>query len=287
MRQLPQEYKTKASGDQNAPVELYDVYLDTTTLHLVKYDKNMDFFDLDGVAQTYIAFPLTRYPAEHGTDLSVGSVTIRVANVDRSMSAYIADNDFRGRRVVIRKIFTDLVSDSGDAVIVFDGLMDGPVVSEDVLEFTATDRLTLQKEIPRDRYQLLCNWKFGNPECFFGRTSGDMFRTADSTVTSNPYSQRIITPVAASGSGFWRDGSLEIMSGPELGRVRKIQGSTPSGALSFLTLDYGFDTFPLDAGTQIRVRRTCDKTWFRCSGDFQNDKNFLGFPTIPQELVVR
>ena len=139
MRTLSQVVKTAASGDQIQPREIYDVFLDSSTLHFAQSPEDIAFFDLDGTPVTYTAMPIEREPAKAGSDLSINTIVVRVANVDRAMSTYLVNNDFRGRRLVIRKIFLGVSATSGDAVRIFDGVMDSPSADENWVGVTAVD----------------------------------------------------------------------------------------------------------------------------------------------------
>lgn len=285
MRTLSQVFKAMASGDQNQPFEIYDLYLDSQTLHLAQYPENITFYDLAGDAQTYLAFPLEREPAIATSDLAINHITVKVANVDRGMSAYLAANDFRGRRIVIRKVFRDRLSSSGDAAIIFDGIMDSPYADERVCAIEAVERIaTLNKECPGRWYQLLCNWKYGSTEC--GISKGGAVNSGDATVDSA--TDTIITdaayPLVASGDNYWKDGILEMTAGTYDGEKRRIKSNDATAKTITLTLALGGAP---TAGDSYTVWRNCDLTRYRCSGDFQNDANFGGFSTIPQQMVIR
>lgn len=284
MKSLSASYRSKASGDYNAPIEIYDIFLDTQTLHLAQYDKNFTFYDLNGNSETYLAFPMKREPADRSSEGAIGSVKVNVANIDRSMSAYIASTDIRGRRVVIRKVFTDLVTSSGDAAVIFDGVMDAPTVSEETLEFNATDRVSLNREVPRQRYMLLCNHKFGNEECFYGKASGDMYGTHKGICDGVSSGLTITTTTLASGDDFFKDGEVVFTKGLNANLKRKVVRN--NAVAKSMTIDYALP-YTLVSGDTFTLRRSCDKSALRCSGDFNNGANFLGFPTIPQELIVR
>jgi len=284
MRNLPSAYRLKSSGDTCSPIEIYDIFLDTRTLRLAQYNDNITFYDLDGVSQTYTAFPIKREPASKASDMSVGGVSVKVASVDRTMTAYLANNDFRGRRVVIRKIFTDLTTSSGDAAVIFDGVMDSPVVGEQWVEFNAVDRLTLSREVPKQRYMLLCNHKFGSAECFQGRASGDMYGTLKGTVAAGSTTERIYSTAMTSGDNFFKDGEVTFTSGQNANYRRDVTGNDQSS--TYFDMDYPLPYTPV-VGDNYTIRRGCDKTWLRCSGDFSNDANFMGFPSLPQSLTIR
>lgn len=290
MRTLTSNVRSEASGDVNQPLEIYDVYLDTATLRLVNYDKTIPFFDPDsGSAQTYLKFPVFREAKRSASDMSIDHVSVRVANVDRSMSAYLASNDFRGKRVVIRKVFANYTGSSGDAVVLIDGLIDRVAVDQEWLHFEITNRVlgTLRNEGPKRWQQLLCNWKFAGEGCAnVEKTSGDLLGIATGTVGAGSTTTRIVDAGRTEGvgkttKGYWFLGDCVITSGQESG-VRRIVVGSASG---YLDLDLASSGDNI--GQTYTVRRGCDKTLFMCSGDHANEKNYGGFHSIPMQEIIR
>lgn len=285
MKTMSAAFRATASGDSNAPLEIYDLYLDSTVLHIVNYDKNIAFFDLEGNSATYIAIPVTRETYERSSENSVNTINLAIANIDRSMSAYLANTEFRGRRITIRKIFADQLTSSGDVAIVFDGVMDTPAASEESVQVTAVDRIgTLRKEAPRRWYQLMCNNKFSDEACFYGRTSGDMYATLNGTFSSGCTTQVLKSAALSQANNYWKNGDITITSG--LNGVVKRKNVSSDPLTTSINVDIALSYAPV-SGDTFTVRRTCDKTHFSCSGDFNNDANWGGFDTIPQSLVIR
>jgi len=283
VRTLTEVIRTEASGDQTKPVEIYDLFLDAETLHFAQYTQNVTFYDLDGVESTYIAMPIEREGAKSSSDLSINNITVRMANIDRSMSAYLASNEFRSRRIVIRKLFMGVSNTSGDAVRIFDGLMDAPAADEKWLSISAADRIgSLQKECPKRWYQLLCNWQFGSTEC--GIDLSSVVNSGDGAVDSA--TATVITdaglPNSGSGDNYWKNGYAIFTSGNLNRARRRISANTAS--------TFTVDTALLEApanGDEYMLLRNCDQTLSVCSGDFANMDNFGGFSTIPEQMVLR
>jgi len=285
MKTLSSAFRTSASGDSNAPLELYDLYLDVATLHIVNYDKNISYYDIDGGVQTYTAMPIAREVYERSVENPINSVVLAAANVDRAMSSYLASNEFRGRRVVIRKVFADQLTSSGDSAIIFDGVMDSPSASEEVVQIEAVDRIgSLNNEAPKRWYQLLCNYKFGDENCFRGQASGDMYNTLNGTASGDCTELILKSQDLGQADDYWKDGEVEITGGDEANEKRKILSSNSLGR--YVSYNTSLDT-AVASGDTFTIRRGCDKTHFVCSGDFANDANFGGFDTIPEQMVIR
>ena len=285
MKTLSAAFRSEASGDANQPIEIYDLYLDSETVHFVNYDKNITYFDIDNVSTSYIALPISRQEYERSLDNPINSIVIGIANVDKSISAYLASNDFRGRRLVIRKVFADKLTSSSDNVVIFDGVMDTPSASEQTVQVNAVDRIgTLTREAPRRWYQLLCNNKFGDTACFQGKTSGDMYATGNYICSAGSSVSQIKSASLTQANNYWIDGEIQITSGQSALKKRKITGSNSSANTANLDISLPFAPAVNDTFT---IRRNCDKTHFRCSGDFSNDLNFGGFDSVPNQMIIR
>lgn len=286
MKTLSPVFRAKASGDMNQPIELYDLFLDTTTLHFVNYDKNVTFFGVDNITPTsYIALPITRQTIERSVENPINSAVIAIPNVNLAMSAYLSAHEFRGRRIVIRKIFADELSSSGDVAVMFDGIMDTPAASEETVQVNVTDKIgTLTRQAPRRWYQLLCNNKFMDDQCSYARSSGEMYRTTNYICFSGSTASSLSLGSSPSGDDFWKDGEIYMTSGSNSNLKRKVVNS--SGDAQSITLDIALPYVPM-SGDTFTVRRGCDKVQATCLARFNNELNFAGFPWIPEEMVIR
>ena len=177
-------YDSEISQTQNRPLEIYDFYLldetDTTalTLRFTDSDANVGFFDpYDDSTQEYLTFPLSRSSVRFTADNEVDSVTITAINVSKEFSAYLANNTFRGRNVVIRKIFLDVPFASDNATQVFNGYINTVSADSKTLEVGCVSRFEIQSDLlPGRTYQLLCPWKFLDPStCKFENGVGQSF----------------------------------------------------------------------------------------------------------------
>ena len=291
MRSLTSVVRAEASGDYGlGPIEIFDFFLPSQTLHFTNYDKSISFFGPTGDAVTYTPFPIQREQKQSSSDMAIDSVVIRAQNVDLAMSAYLATDDFRGRRVVVRKMFPQYTANSGDAVLVVDGFIEQIAADQQALQCEVVPKAlgTLRAEGPRRWYQVLCNWKFGEPgTCASGDDhSRTLFSATAGTVGAGSTIGRILDSGRTegggkTGNGFWVEGTLEFVSGVHQGALRKVIKS----GVGYLDLDFAIS--PVPSGDGYVVRKGCDKSLFRCSGDHVNQANFGGFSTIPQQEVIR
>lgn len=280
-RSINSTVTTEIQRAYNRPIELYILFLRDFTLYLASNDTDVQFYAWDtdnettstSVAQTYTAIGISRDDIKSHADSKIDSVRLTVDNVNRAMTTYLANNDFRGRRLIILKVFADLLEDNANYIQIFDGLMDSFAVSEMSAIFTATTRLgNLDMQIPRRRYQASCNWTFGDEFCTYDIDATSIVGAlADAGSTSGT----LVDAERTEPDGYWRFGTIEITAGVNNGMKRRVASSSGSQ----ITFDI---TFPsgISAGTAYTLKRGCSKTHLWCSG-LANLDNFGGFPTIP------
>lgn len=291
-KDLSSNISTEIATDEHRPIELYITFLDDLTLYLTDHDQDVEFFDEDDNAQTYTAAAISRGEVRTNIDNRIDSVAVRLDNVNRAMTDYIASYEFRGRRMIIRRVYEDYLSDADDYITVFDGLMDNPVIGEQSMQVTLKSRLgTLTKRVPRRMYQIHCNWEFGSTECGIDKTATDI---VDATVGDIGSSTSI---VRISGSqyenladNYYKYGSIEFTAGDNDKETRLITYSSGTLVLTGVSgIQFGLGyNLPYDPdGDTVTIQQGCDKTPTFCDEQYSNLINYGGFPTIPMLLSRR
>lgn len=273
MRALSANVSAEKDKEANRPVELYQVYLDSGTLFFAAHPENINYFDENGTPTTYYALGLSRSPVRTNMDTKVDEVTVQLDNVTREMSAYIAHTEFVGRRLKIIKVFLEYLADPADHVVIFDGIMDAPVITETALQVTVVSKLDmLGFRVPRRRYQRPCNWKFGSSECGINLSSVTVTGTVQA-ISADGLTLTLSGRTEA--AGYFVDGVLTI--GSERQRVVSSNGPT-------IMVDYPFVNAKV--GDPYTLRRGCDKTFEACRDRFGNQSNYGGYLSVPAERVA-
>ena len=278
-RTLSSNLTTSTEAAESRPMELYIVYLDSATLYFAANDENVDFFTLDGDAQQYLAVAISRDKIKSNADVQIDNMTVRLDNVNRTMSSYIANNEFRGRRLVCLKVFSDYLTNPSDYVTIFDGLMDKPTLTETQLQVSVVSRLgTLNLQTPRRMYQVACNWSFGSTECSYDiEGTGVSGQTASSGNTTTFWDDS-----RTEANDYFKHGEINWTSaGINTDQKRKVVISSGSK----FVLDYALPS-GINNGDIYTMKRGCPKTNIWCSG-LSNLVNYGGFDQLPKELVIR
>ncbi len=311
-RSLSSEFLRRKAQPTSNPIELWDVHLgsttavDSNTLFFAVTNRNIRFYSfVDGTPRIFQGLGIQRSPIARYMDSRIDNLEISLENVDRTFSQYFLDIDLRGKRIVIRKIFGDLIakaaeSDGDNFVVLFDGILDAPTLTQSRFQAQARNNFfqSLAFNVPRRTYQGLCNWKFGSSgDCAQHRTQTQLFDTRTGQTIDTVTSQTQLKDAARTegGSGdYWAPGIIEMTGGTagNIGLKRRVVQSTaasgdgvgPSGDL-FLEANFPYVVVP---GDQYTIQRDCGHTLNKdCRDRFLNNSEFGGFITIPENLIRR
>jgi len=283
MQNLTTQYKDEANKDINRPVELYDLYLgsqnscDTQTYYFCTDNKRIYFWNMEGVLQYYQPIKVNRSAIPASNQLEIEAVSGEFDNVDRLWSNWVNTLDLRGKRVVVRKVFLDLLNDQTHAKIMFDGIINTvSELTELSVKLECKSKIkSLSLETGRLQ-QLYCNYIFGDEFCQLDvsttRLNGQVVSAGSTTVA-------VIDAVRAEADDWWNDGIIQFTSGVNQGLKRKVVDFI--NAQHKFILDYALPQAPA-AGDFYTIERGCDKSFDVCRNRFANQANFGGFKNIPQ-----
>lgn len=272
-RDLSTDVENEKDKDANKPIEIYQIHLDENTLYLADYTEDIEFFDEDGNPQTYFAASLKRDSINTDVETKVDSCTVEIDNVDLSMSAYSDDTEFVDRKLVIWKVFRDHLDNFENKIVLFEGLMDAPRISQHAMSVQVTSKLdTLDKDLPRGYYQIHCRFEFGDPETC-GKDVPEVNNTVDNIDGLIVYDDKI-----TQADNFWKYGAITI------GTETRIIESSSDGQVK---VEFPFDK--AQVGDDYTLKAGCDKTMDGSHGckRWNNQQFYGGFLSIPRIRDVR
>lgn len=294
MRTRTSEFDTKSEAAQNKPVELIDFYLgaqdtdDGETQHLAIYDRNIDFYNLDGGAQTYKAEDIKRSPVTHNMELRRDSVTLQIDNLDDAFTTLFwqSSRHLQDKRLVVRQVFADLLTDASHAVTIIDGIVDTVNINERICRMVVASYLGFvgfKTGVALDR---ICPISiFGSSRCAQDVSPAtDLTQETTDDVDAGSTTTVIKVKTLNQADDFWNIGKFEFTSGANDGIVRKVIDWAQS--TKEFTLDFPLPAAPAEDDT-IKVLRDCDRTLKMCKERFTevhatlgNSANFRGYNTV-------
>lgn len=162
-RDINATFKTEKAKKENAPIFLYVLkeYNGVDDLNFAGFDENVIF---DGTV--YTKFPIKHEFVAENNQGQIDQVKITLANVSRLIELYLEQYDFRGKKVIIRTVWADQLSDP-DAYIDDVFYIDNYTADQSNVEFTLTGKFdVLGIDLPARRYaRNYCVWKFKSAEC--------------------------------------------------------------------------------------------------------------------------
>ncbi len=295
-RTTTSQYDTKSQAAQNKPVEIVDYFLgsqvadDADTKHYGLYDRNVDFFDIDGNAQTYSPGRLSRSQVSHNAGLRQSSVTLQFGNVDDRFQTFFWQHPgfMLDKRMVIRQLFADLLSSATHAITIIDGVVDHVYIGEKICQIkiiSKTGYTGFRSGVPIDR---VCPISvFANSRCAQGVTVSTLTQETTDNADAGSTASVVKVKTMAQADDYWNVGKIEFTSGSNDGYVRKIIDWVQS-TKSF-TLDYPVPNVPAENDT-VKVLRDCNRTLDMCETRFTevgangNRANFRGKNTVARTL---
>jgi len=274
-RPVSQAVQEEIIKNENRPIHLVVIELDSVTLRYTDHDQDVIFPDPGG--DVYQAKGMSFDPISTDLSMEVDRVEIRLDNVDRSMSNLLASYEFQGRWCTIMKTFTNLLGDASNVVTLFSGRMYHPRVNEKEFVITVTSLLnSLNKRGPKRLFQAQCPWDFGGEECGLDITVSPYRETG--TAEEGSTDSVLADSNRTEDENWWRYGILKMTSGANAGIRREVKASAP-GQIEVLI------PFPtnISPGDSYEIQVGCKKTLGECR-KYGNTDNFGGFPSVTRRV---
>jgi hypothetical protein len=280
MFNLADIFKSEALKRQNSPLELYDIYLgaqdecDVNTKYFCSCQRKINFFNLDGDPAVYLSIRGKRASIPYSSQLEIEVFEAEFDNVDGAWNNWLLTYDIVGKRVIIRKVFRNLLSDPTHAKIMFDGVVNGinEITEKSIkLEFKSKLR-SLDFQTGRMQ-QLYCSYIFGDEDC----TKNPGLIT-DQAIEAGSSASYIIDSNRTEADDYWKDGLIIFLDGDNAGQERIVTSFV--SAEHKMILDFALPYTPT-SGDKYSLERGCDKSLTVCTNRHSNQANFGGFPHIP------
>ena len=122
-------FQTEIKKDQSHPLHLIEIYLDSATYYVTDNFKDVSY---NSNTYTALGFFLNFDPIEESAAINASKITLGLSGVDQQYTNLFLTENYVDRQVVIRKAFISTANALiADPVIIFDGRMDNPIITED------------------------------------------------------------------------------------------------------------------------------------------------------------
>lgn len=280
--ELTSEFKAEAAKDQCRPIEFYDLYLgsqdtcDSLTLYFTSANSPVTFYNLDGDSKTYIPLRLKRGNVVVSGQLEIEALQVDFDNAEGAWNTILATKDIKGKRIVIRKAFLDLLNDPSHVKVLFSGILN---CFREITETSA--KIELKPKIRTLNFetgnlqQLYCEYIFGDEFCGFDPSSTKII---DQTIDAGSTTTEIFDNDRTETEDYFTSGVIWFTSGANIGEVRGV--AKYDAATRKIYPDYALPHTP-EAGDTYDIAQGCDKSYTVCKNRFANQANFGGHKDIP------
>lgn len=277
-RETPSIVQSWSQEVANRPLELYQVFLDQGTLRYAQSDVDVQFG-----GQTWWAMGISRGEIRTTAELECDEVAVSLDNVNLAVADRIIAEDFIGRRATIYKVRRGDVT-SGQAMVLFDGRMDEPVLDQQKLTLKVRSWLDgMHVNIPRRIFSSVCNYQLYDPWCTVGRTVDVNVGTGTAIGSSDQYTL-VADYLAGKADGYWGPiGTLWMLTGSNMNLGREVVAHSQTSMSVEVRMPF---PYTIASGDAFRIERACMKTVADCCSKFVNYVNYGGFPTIPRAGLV-
>lgn len=277
MKSLDAAYLAKLDDQENQPRLLYELGLDSGTLFFADERDNVTF---PAGGQVYTAIAVQHETIQIGGSSIIDSVVVSVDNISAVLGKYVVHESFRGRSLIIRRVFADELGSAAYDEILFAGEMREPTVDQFRIQVEATAGQSLLKLRPKHSFTRQCRWELGlplsgPPECGKDIT-GDTFDESGAPNVGGSATTLQDNRLTATAN-LYVEGKLEcdFTDGTFTWTERRRVTSYDSGTKT-ITVTKPFSASTTTA-TRWKATPGCDKTWDTCFDVFNNLINFGGF----------
>jgi len=277
---IPAAVITQMDAVGKKPILLFELGL-SSTLRFAAYKTNVTFPTGGNV---YTAKAITGGDVLQSMEGQIQRITVNFDNVSKDMAAYANAQDFRGKSLIIKRIYLGATTNATDYNEVFNGHMERPQdIGRQWLTVTATSGKGLDRKILTAPYQRMCPLEFGGTKCntdgLADLTSLTASGTADSGTTTT-LRDNALNQV----DDYWNYGKIKITkAGVDYWRIVKdfVAGTDT------ITFDVAMPFVITNACTYV-VYKGCDKTWDTCAAgsawgpSADNSANFKGAIHVPK-----
>lgn len=267
--------------------EILDIYLDPPyTIATYRWTNSNLALTFGGYK--YSPVPWKRTPSSRSLTEEQDRLTFQLANIRLDMTKLILDKDISGGKIVLRKVYRNLLTSSEDYVELFTGLLGTPILDENLLTIDAVSPFSRLSSMagPRRIYQIACAYTLGDTSCTVDLTTpaNRQVSTAQSGSTKDYVQDTALAGLTTSVAGgttidlYWREGVIEFTSGDLAGQARPIHKY-----VSVENRVYPVWPFPKapQLGDQYRITRGCRNNKIDCRSKFDNLVNYGGFAEVP------
>jgi len=248
---------TQMDAVSKRPVLLFELGL-SSAVRFAAYKTNIAF---PTAGPTYTAKAIEIGNVSQSLEGQIQRISIKFDNVTKDMMSYAHNEDFRGKSIIIKRIYLDEISNATYYNEIFNGHMERP---SEISRFWLTVPCTIGKPLNRIgiswQYQKMCPWIFGGTECNTDGLANKAVLTASGTADSGS-TTTLVDNALTQVDDYWNCGEI-VITKAGVTYYRKVKDFV--AATDTITLDVEMP-FAIDNTCTYVVYKGCDQTWDTCT----------------------
>jgi hypothetical protein len=256
---IPAAVITQMDAAKKRPVLLFELGLSST----VRFAANKVNVVFPTAGNTYTAKAIEVGNVSQSLEGQIQRVNVKFDNVTKDMAAYADNEDFRGKSLIIKRIYLAAVSSATYYNEVFNGYMERPSeISRHWLTVPCSIGKPLNRKALSFQYQKMCPWIFGGSECNTDGNANLGVLTASGTADSGS-TTTLVDNALTQADDYWNYGEIEITKAG-VTYYRKVKDFV--AATDTITFDVEMPFTITNACTYVAYKG-CDQTWDTCKHD--------------------
>lgn len=256
---IPAQVITEMDAASKRPVLLFELGL-TSTVRFAAYKSNITFPTAGNV---YTAKAIEVSNVSQSLEGQIQRITVKFDNVAKDMMAYAHNEDFRGKSLIIKRIYLGTIGDASYYNEVFNGYMERPSeITRHWLTIPCVVGKPLNRKALSFQYQKMCPWIFGGTECNTDDLADLGALTASGTADSGT-ATTLVDNALTQVDDYWNYGEIVITKAtiPYYRKVKDFDAGSDT-----ITLDVEMP-FAIDNTCTYIVYKGCDQVWETCNAD--------------------
>lgn len=223
----------------------------------------------------YRAMGFTINSVESSSGQAVDRMDFEIDDVERFWSRLTKVRSVTGMRVRVVKTYPGISTVPADFPVLFDGFLGGPSFDGSKMKAEIRSIIAYRDTVlPRRMYEPGCTRILGDAGCGVDMSAPENYRQFSALSGSSRYEIKGGVEIGQA-PGYWAEGYVRVLSGPNVGLIRPISSSTPGVIIVRVPFDTALD------GSVVEIRRGCRRTKNDCEDRYDNLDHYGGFAEVP------
>jgi len=258
----------KIAAQEQMPLMLVELYLNAGTLRFVAAKNNVTF---GGTVYTAKFMKISK--VDQSAEGQIGRIAVSFDNITGDMGAYIDDEDFSGKQLIIKRVWYGggALASAADHNEYFNGFCEEvEEISKTLMTVPVTYGKPLQRQTLLKIYQRNCGHNFGDTVCNqLSRADLTSLCVLDTAVVSGSTDYIIDAtkgkPLGSGVTDYWKFGTVDLwVKGSGVTYTRDVKTFYSGTSKTFFSPPL---SVAIDNTYSYNIYKGCSKMWSSCGAE--------------------